>query len=416
MLITPIEIKEAARMALESLWANKFRSIMTIIGVMVGVSAVIGMASVVNGLDLAAKEEIDRRGSNILMVRKYAPDTDRSELSDKERNRKPITEGEARAILANCPTVSGVAPQNYYFRPGGNEAKYKNVSFNNPNVMGTWPDYIQVRARNITEGRFLSDVDQQFRLNVCVLGADVAKTLFEGKSAIDKEIRVNGNKFRVVGVLERQKSNFGESFENRIVIMPLSTYMKIHPWEKELGLDVSATSYLKIEQAKEEVVSALRVYRKVPFGEGNNFYVSTQEEFKDQIGDITKYIYLAGLAITSAGLMVGGIGVMNIMLVSVTERTREIGVRKAIGATRMNIIMQFLTEAMTLSGAGGVVGIVIGILLGVLINWIAGFPQTISIFWMVLGFAVAVSVGLFSGVYPAVKAAWLDPIEALRYE
>ena len=200
------------------------------------------------------------------------------------------------------------------------------------------------------------------------------------------------------------------------MIIPLSTFEKLYPWEEELGLDVRAASYEQIGQAEEEMTSVLRQYRKVPFGEENNFYLSTSEEFKEQIENITKYIYLAGLIITSVGLMVGGIGVMNIMLVSVTERTREIGVRKAIGAKRSNIILQFLTEAMTLSGAGGVIGILFGVLLGVLINSLAGFPLTISIFWVVVGFVVAVSVGLASGLYPAVKAAWLDPIDALRYE
>jgi len=416
MLITWVEIRDAIRMALDSLRSNIFRSIMTIVGVMVGVAAVIGMASVINGLDSAAKQEVDRRGSNIIHVSKWAPDTDFDDLTDEERNRKPITVGEAQAILKNCPSVDGVAPQNYYFKPGGNVVKYSGKQANNPRLMGTWPDYIEVRDRNVEQGRFLSDVDEQFRLNVAVIGYDVANTLFEREPAVGKEIRVNGVRFEVIGVLERQESNFGNSFENQIVIMPLSTFEKLHPWEEELGLDVRAASYEQIDQAKEEMTSVLRQYRKVPFGEDNNFDLSTQEQFKEQIESITKYIYLAGLIITSVGLMVGGIGVMNIMLVSVTERTREIGVRKAIGAKRSNIILQFLTEAMTLSGAGGLVGIAIGVGLGLLINSLAGFPLTISVFWMVLGFVVAVSVGLVSGVYPAVKAAWLDPIDALRYE
>ncbi|MBD3403037.1 FtsX-like permease family protein [candidate division GN15 bacterium] len=415
-MVTFVEIREAVKMALSALWTNKFRSIMTIIGVMVGVAAVIGMASVINGLDYAAKQEVDRRGSNIIRVSKWAPGTDWDDLTDEERNRKPITVAEAEAIMENCPSVDGVAPQNYYWKPGGNEAKYSNRVFENPNLMGTWPDYVQVRERNIVQGRFLSDVDERFRLMVAVIGSDIAETLFPRELAVGKEIRVNGRQFEVIGVLERQKSNFGGSFENKVVIIPLSTFGKLHPWEEELGLDVRAESYEKIDQAKEEITSVLRQYRKVPFGEENNFALSTQEQFKEQIEDITKYIYLAGLVITSVGLMVGGIGVMNIMLVSVTERTREIGIRKAIGATRTNIIMQFLTEAMTLSGSGGVVGILFGIGLGVGINALLGFPLTVSIFWMIIGFVVAVSVGLASGIYPAIKAAWLDPIEALRYE
>jgi len=179
---------------------------------------------------------------------------------------------------------------------------------------------------------------------------------------------------------------------------------------------VRATSHETIAQAEEEIITALRIYRKVPFNKPDNFALATQDQFREQVADITGYIYLAMIVITSVGLMVGGIGVMNIMLVSVTERTREIGVRKAIGAKRSNIILQFLTEAMSLSGIGGVVGVIVGVGLGLLLNTAFSFPVTLPIFWVVIGFVVSVSVGLISGMYPAIKAARLDPIEALRYE
>ena len=235
-------------------------------------------------------------------------------------------------------------------------------------------------------------------------------------SAVGKEIRVNGNKYKVVGVMDEVSSNFGNDRQNRMIAMPLSTFKKIHPWEDALGLFVRARSYEDMDRATDEVTGVLRNYRKVPFNKKNNFSLATQDEFKDFIGNITKYIYLAMIIITSVGLMVGGIGVMNIMLVSVTERTREIGIRKAIGAKRLNIILQFLTEAMTLSGTGGVIGVIFGVLIGLLVNALLSFPLTISFFWVIVGFIVSVSVGLISGVYPAIKAAYLDPIEALRYE
>ncbi|HUV31342.1 MAG TPA: ABC transporter permease [Acidobacteriota bacterium] len=417
MLLTPIEIKDAILMALSSLRANKLRSVLTILGVMVGVGSVIGMAAVINGLNGAAESEIDRMGTNIIEVDRFGPNTDREQLSEEDRNRPWMTEGEARAIMANCPSVDGVAPQNYYFKPGGNEAKFKNRKFNRPNFMGTWPDYLRVRNVDLSAGRFFTDTDMQFRLMVCVIGADVADVLFEeGEQRTGQLIRVNGQKFEVIGVFERVKSNFGNDFQNRLICLPLSTYNKLIPWEKALGLTVRVVSRDKIDQAREEITSTLRVYRKVPFNKPDNFALSTQEQFKEMVNNITKYIYLAMIVITSVGLMVGGIGVMNIMLVSVTERTREIGVRKAIGAKRSNIILQFLTEAMTLSGSGGVIGVIGGILLGILINAILGFPLSVSMFWIVVGFVVAVSVGLVSGVYPAMKAARLDPIEALRYE
>ena len=416
MILTAVEIKDSILMALASIRANKFRAGLTILGVMVGVSSVIGMAAIINGLNGAAEAEIDRIGSNVILVQRFEDGVDYSRLTDEERNRPPITVGEAKAIKANCPLIDGVSPQNYYFKSGGNEVKYKNIKFSDPYVFGTWPDFARVRNRDMSEGRFLTEVDEQYRLNVCVLGADIAETLFEGTPAVGKEIRVNGYKFEVVGVAEKLESNFGNNSDNRLVIIPLSTFNKMYPWEEALGLLVRAESREKIEEAKEEVITALRIHRKVPFNKKDNFALQTQEQFKEEVNNITKYIYLAMIIITSVGLMVGGIGVMNIMLVSVTERTREIGVRKAIGAKRSNIILQFLTEAMSLSATGGVIGVIFGVLIGMLINSLLDFPLTVPVFWIVIGFIVSVSVGLVSGVYPAVKASHLDPIEALRYE
>lgn len=416
MLLSPVEIKNAVMMALGSLMSNKFRSFLTILGVMVGVGSVISMASVIDGLDGAAKDEVDKMGTNVITVRKFAPGTDWDKLTDEERKRPEMSVGEAEAILANCPTVDGVAPRNHYYALGGNEAKYKNRTFNNPLVMGTWPDYLKVREKNMETGRFFSEIDLQYRLMVCVLGSSVAEVLFPFGNAVDREIRVNGDKFLVIGVLEHVKSNFGEDSDNSYVIIPLTTFQKLMPQDKALTLECRSRSFEDIDKAIEEVTAALRVYRKVPINKENNFALSTQEQFKDRIENITKYIYMGMGVITSIGLMVGGIGVMNIMLVSVTERTREIGVRKAIGAKRSNIIMQFLTEAMTLSGAGGVIGIFAGIALGAIVNMLLGFPAAISPFWIILGFSVSVSVGLVSGIYPAIKASRLDPIESLRYE
>jgi putative ABC transport system permease protein len=411
-----VEMQDSVGMAFGSLRANKFRSFLTILGVMIGVASVIAMASIINGMNGQMNNEIDEMGSNVIFITKFEPNVSHEDLSDEDRNRPPITVGEAEAILKNCPTVEGISPQNYYFKPGGNDVKYKNRKYSRPRIMGTWPDFLKVNSRNITQGRFLTEADQQFRTMICVIGADMAEVLFESENPIGKQIRVNNNVFEVVGVLEKVKSSFGNDEVNETVLMPLSTFEKIHPWEEELFLVARAKSLAQIEQAQEEIINALRVYRKVPFNQDNNFALFTQQQFKDLIGNFTKYIYIAMIVITSVGLMVGGIGVMNIMLVSVTERTREIGVRKAIGAKRANIILQFLTEAMTLSATGGVVGIIFGVIVGLSANAFFNFPLSLSVFWIVLGFVVAVSVGLVSGMYPAIKAARLDPIEALRYE
>ncbi len=416
MILTTVEIKEAVLMALSSLKANKLRAGLTILGVMVGVSSVIAIASIVDGLDGAFNQEIDQIGSNIILVTKFEQEMDHDQLTDEQRNRPEMTVGEAEAILENCSLIDGVSPENHYYHPGGNEAKYRNRKFTRPTVIGTWPDFTRVNNKDVTEGRFINDIDERHRRMVCVIGTDVADVLFPEEKAVGREIRVNTKKFLVIGVLEEIESNFGDDGINRLVAMPLSTYIKLHPWDKALSLMVRAVSYEDIDAAKDQVTAALRIYRQVPYNKKDNFALSTQDQFKEFIANITKYLYMAALVITSVGLMVGGIGVMNIMLVSVTERTREIGIRKAIGAKRSNIIIQFLTEAMTLSGTGGLIGVVFGIAGGLSINALLGFPVTVSFFWMIVGFGTAVSVGLISGIYPAIKAAYLDPIEALHYE
>jgi putative ABC transport system permease protein len=416
MILSPSEIRDAVLMALTSVRTNKFRSFLTIVGVMVGVAAVIAMASVVSGLNLAAEAEIDMMGSNVIIIERFGPGIDYDELTEEERNRPYPTEEEAKAIAANCPTVDGVAPQNHWIFDGGNDLKYKNRKFSNATFNGTWPDLIKVRDIDMKEGRFINEVDLQFRTNVCVIGTDIEKVLFPDEDPLGKMVRLNNREFEVIGVYEEAKSSFGDSYWNKLISIPLSTYSKWLPFDDALTLEVRARTRPEINQAIEEIIQAIRVYRRVPFGQPNNFYLSTQDQFKEQAQKITNVIYIIMIVITSVGLLVGGIGVMNIMLVSVTERTREIGVRKAIGAKRSNILLQFLTEAMSLSGLGGVIGVIVGVSLGLILNNSFGFPVSLPVFWVFVGFFVSVSVGLVSGVYPAFKAARLDPIDALRYE
>ena len=416
MTLSLFEVQDAIGMALESVRANKFRSFLTILGVMVGVGSVISMASLVDGLNRAAEEEIDMMGSNVITVERYGPGVDFDNLTDEERNRPHPTENEAKAIAAACPSVDGVAPQNHWYFPGGNDLKYKNRKFSDATFNGTWPDLIKVRDIDMKSGRFIQQTDIQFRTSVCVIGVDIENTLFPGENPLGKMVRLNGREFEVIGVYEPAESNFGENYWNRLVSIPLTTYSKWLPYDKALTLEVRAVSREKMEQAEEEIITALRIHRKIPFDKPNSFHLSTQDQYKEQTAKITDVIYAITLVITSVGLMVGGIGVMNIMLVSVTERTREIGVRKAIGAKRANIILQFLTEAISLSSLGGIIGVILGVTLGLVLNSLLGFPVTLPVAWVFIGFIVSVSVGLVSGVYPAIKAAKMDPIESLRYE
>ncbi len=413
--MTTAELKDGVLLALGSLNANKFRSGLTILGVLIGVWSVIAMTSLITGLDDSVQESISELGSNILFVSKYPPDTNYDDLTDEQRHRKPITQKDADAIRKSCPAVTAVSPEDYYFASGGNSIKYKNRRANNPLVVGVAPDFIRVRKTPLAMGRFINAADNQNRVKVCVIGDDIAKSLFPDDDPIGKQIRVNNYRFDVIGVFEKKESMFDNSDNNKLVL-PLETFMKMYPWEEELTLAVSARSAAEIEEAEEQMIAALRILRKVPYNSENDFAIFGQENIREQVGNITDYIYVAMIVISSVGLMVGGVGVMNIMLVSVTERTREIGVRKAIGARRSNIIWQFLIEAMTLSGTGGLLGIGFGVLTAVVIDLLTPLPFGISLFYVSLGFIVAVSVGLIAGIYPAYRAAAVDPIESLRYE
>jgi len=414
--MTLIELREGVLMALGALWANKFRSSMTILGVLIGVWSVIAMTSLITGLDSAVQGSIDSIGSNILFVDRYPPEVHFDDLSDEEKNRKFMTIDEANAIRENCPAVVAVSPENHYWARGGNVVKYKGHKADRPAIVGVVPDYLKVHNVEVSEGRFISSIDNNTRAKVAVLGSKVRDALFPREDPLGKEIRVNNVRFTVIGIREKKGSLFDDDSEDEKVAIPLETFMKLYPGDEALTLVVSAASPEKIDEAKEQIIVALRKARNVPYDAENDFAVFGQENILDMIRSVTQYIYIAMIVISSVGLMVGGVGVMNIMLVSVTERTREIGVRKAIGAKRTNILWQFLIEAMTLSGTGGMLGIGTGLLTALLIGLATPLPFGVSPLYVSLGFIVAVSVGLIAGLYPAYRAATVDPIESLRYE
>ncbi|HKZ22319.1 MAG TPA: ABC transporter permease, partial [candidate division Zixibacteria bacterium] len=344
--MTTSEIKDGIMMAFQALVANKLRAFLTILGVLIGVSSVMAMVSVIQGLNDSMSGQIQSLGSNIIYVSKNEL-VSFGNRTDEQRNRPGITLEDAIAIKELCPGVGAVSPENHYWSPGGNQVKYRNNEARRPAFVGVMPDYEIVNNSFVTEGRFFTESDVHFKAYVCVIGYDVREALFsESEDPIGKEVTANGDKFTVVGVMEKKRAFLGES-QNNFVVIPYGTFKKLHPEEIELSLAVRPRTPELIDKAIDEIEDVMRRRRGVQADKPNNFAVSTQEDLMDIYKKITAAIYGVMVLISSIGLFVGGVGVMNIMLVTVTERTREIGIRKAIGAKRRNILWQFLIEAMT---------------------------------------------------------------------
>ena len=412
------EIKEGMGMAWDSLKANKMRSFLTILGVLIGVAAVIGMVSIIQGLNKSMAAQIESLGSNTIYVTKEDIGIQLGRTPDEIRKRKPITFEDAMAVQELCPSIGAVSPQNW--GPGRKIAKYKTNELNRFQLIGVLPSYEEVNNNYIKEGRFITPSDVHYKTKVCVLGQDIVEVLFPHIDPIGKDITLGGRnfapkRFSVIGTMEKRPSILGES-QNGFILLPYHTYKVLYPEEKELLLVARPKSPELMERAIDEITEVMRRRRGVPSDKPNDFAVSTQDDMMDVYNQITSAIYLVMVVISSIALLVGGVGVMNIMLVSVTERTREIGIRKAIGARRRDVMWQFLIEAMTLSGTGGILGIIFGLGLSKFIAAVSPLPAAIPLLWVFIGFSVAVSVGLIFGIYPAYRATRVDPIVSLRYE
>ena len=414
------DYKENLKLALDTLRQHKLRSFLTMLGVIVGTMTVIAIASIIVGLNRNITQEIQAFGTNTIFFSRIGSGIRFHGLTKEERLRKYLTYEDAVAIKEGCPAVKDVAPSLFPFEDGRDDqvfsARYKNAEVNGIDFRGTVPEFISVYSNAVMkEGRFFTEAENQHRSEVVIIGEDIAKTFFPHEDPLGKEIIVNNHAFRVIGVFERAKG-FSGGNEDRRVAIPRLTFHKIYPEAKEYGIRVEAYPG-KVPQAIDEARDVLRRRRKVAFRKPDDFAYITSDQLIEQFHQITGAVAVALVVISSIGLLVGGIGVMNIMLVSVTERTREIGVRKAIGARRRDVVQQFLVEAMTLTGAGGIVGIVLGWVISVLIRTLApSLPTSVPLWAFVTGFLVSVSVGLFFGMWPAVKAARLDPVVALRYE
>jgi len=410
-------LKEITRMALDSLRSHKMRSFLTLLGIMIGVMTVISMVSVVQGINKSVMSELESIGSDLIFISKLEQGIQMGEMSEEIRQRKDLTFEDALAIEEECSLINSVAVQIPLDVFTSIPIKYQNIESQDAIILGMneqWPKVLTVYLPE--KGRFLSKTDVTHRTKVCVLGSALAETIFPHTAALGKEIRIGPEKFKVVGVLEERGTIFGQSQDNFVGI-PVTTLMKVFPYDLtflEFIATPSKPGYL--QEAMEQIINVMRKRRNVEFGKPIDFSISTQDSALDLYNQITGAVYLVMILISSIGLLVGGIGVMNIMLVSVKERTREIGIRKAIGARSSDILKQFLMEAIFVTGIGGILGILIGFGIAFLINSATPLPATVTSWSVILGFSVSVSIGLFFGIFPAKKAASLDPIISLRYE
>lgn len=404
-------------MALETIREHKVRSFLTVLGVVIGVTVAITVSSILLGFEDNAQASFNEFGVNNLFVFKFAGGFRTSRLSQEERTRKPLTYEDGMAMRHELPAVKEVSisalPRITGQPQPVRQARYKGKELSNIRFRGQTASYAEVQSAQMKEGRFFTELEDQHRSEVAVIGYDVANTLFPKEDPIGKPLQVDGSLYEVVGVLDKKKNAFLGSADNEVFI-PYHTYRKHYPNDDENFINAMAYPGMK-DAAEDQIRSLLRTRRRVPPDKPDNFWISSAEQVGDQFRAIMSGIFELVVVIVSIGLLVGGVGVMNIMLMGVTERTREIGVRKAIGARRRDITLQFLTEAVTLTGIGGLIGVLLSLGLSMLLRALS-VPSLVPVWAIFLGLAVASSVGLFFGIYPAVKAARLDPVIALRYE
>ena len=413
------EWKEALEVALGTIASQKLRAFLTMLGVVIGVWTVMAIASIISGIDYAVTKQIESIGTNSIFVTKTERGVRFGPPTREERMRKPLTYEDA-VSLGELPSVSVSTPilniTNDFF---GRKLVVKSSGKESAAVVlqGVTPDYEQTGIWLMSAGRFFTKSENDSREEVCVIGSSVAEQFFPMLNPLDKMLTIGGREFRVIGVLEKREQLFGggegSNDQNNIIFMPFSLAQKLKPRADDVYITVVAKPGM-LTQALDEVTGQLRIRRQVLFDQPNNFGLATADGIISTFRSITFGVALAMVVISSVGLMVGGIGVMNIMLVSVTERTREIGIRKAIGGRRRDILWQFLIEAMTLTGMGGLIGLGIGWLTTLLIRMVV--PSYVPLWAPIAGFVSSVGIGLVFGLWPAWKAARLDPIVALRYE
>lgn len=397
-----------------TLWSHKFRSFLTVLGVVIGTATVIGVASLASGLEAGFKEQIEQFGTNVAFVSRLGGGPRHSDFTEEERQRKPILLEDAVA-LSKLPSAAAASP---ILRPSGMPptVKFRNNEVRTPQVRGVWASYAYTREVAISRGRFFNDAEDQHSIEVAIIGYDIAERLLSGYEPLEKEIQIGNKVFRVIGVLEKSKNLLGGGGPNadQMILIPYSVMHAMYPMQIDHFVALGARQG-ELDKLVDEARELMRRRRNVPYDKPDSFEINTPSGIQESFGKMLSMVAMIVIPIVSVALLVGGIGVMNIMLVSVTERTKEIGVRRAIGARRRDIILQFLLEASMLTGIGGVLGIAFGFGISGLLK-LFSFPSNVPMVFVLIGFSVSVAIGLIAGMYPAYKASRLDPIEALRYE
>jgi len=407
------EIVESLIMVWDSVKANKLRTFLTLLGIIVGVFSIIVVMTGVRVLQKNVESSLNFLGANTFQIQKYpAVMIGRSNWA-KYRNRKDITYEQAIYVAKNATLPEAVAIQAW---TGPKIIQYGDLR-TNPNIIiqGEMPEGFITNNWTIQEGRALFEDDLEFSRFVAVLGANVAKKLFPNTDPIGKKVKIDGYDFLVIGVIKELGGMFGGQADNFVVI-PLTTFLNLYGKDRSLNILVKAKSRELYDETVEQVTALLRAVRKVPPGAENDFEIFSNESLIKQFNDLTFALRVGALVVSMIALVAAGVGIMNIMLVSVTERTREIGIRKAVGATKRNILTQFLFEAIALSQFGGIIGIILGVIGGNTLALILKTTPIIPYDWVILGFVICSAVGIIFGVYPAWKAASVDPVESLRYE
>jgi putative ABC transport system permease protein len=419
-IMTASQARENCLAALETLRSSKVRSALTVLGIVIGVSSVISMASIIQGLNKFVQDKVESLGSRTYFVSRFPPGSDPSRWPQSIRTRKYFEYDYADFIRQAAPdvqTVTTFGTRGFFFGDS-NLITNANRSVEQVIVRGVEPQYAEtIPLFTVGRGRFIRAFDQEHARPVVVLGAAINESLFPYTDAVGKTVRINGELYDVIGVFEHDPGLFVGPGVDAFAVIPLSNFKKMYPEAKELIMAFTVPKNISRQTAQDEVIQAMRRLRHISASKENDFELSSPDFLSNLWNQLTGALVILTSVISSIGLLIGGIGVMNIMLISVTERTHEIGLRKAIGARRVDIRLQFLLEAVVLTVVGGTIGILIGAGVSTLVRtFIPSIPATLSYVWVSIGFTISVAVGVFFGFYPANLAANLDPIVCLRYE